>query len=96
MIDEQVRYLTLKFLAQVYPSDLSLQMIEALLYDWKVFSTQDKLQKKILKPLLEKGYIELSEVELPAHTGKIKKVRITAKGKALIEGEFIDELVKEV
>lgn len=96
MLDEQVRYLVLKFLAQVYPSDLSLQMIEALLYDWKVFSTQDKLQKKILKPLLEKGYVELSEVELPAHTGKIKKARITAKGRALLERELIDDIVKEV
>jgi hypothetical protein len=96
MLEEQVRYLVLKFLAQVYPSDLSLQMIEALLYDWRIFITQDKLKKKIIKPLVEKGYAEIVEIELPAHTGSIKKLKLTAKGRALLDGEYIDELIKEV
>jgi hypothetical protein len=36
------------------------------------------------------------EVELPAHQTKIQKLRLTAKGKALMEKEIIDEQVEEV
>jgi DNA-binding PadR family transcriptional regulator len=93
---KQVNYLILKFLKQVYPDSLTVKMIEALLADWRIFTDSKKLLEKNIKYLLEKGYIEVLEVELPTHQAKIQKLRLTAKGKALLEKEVIDEQVEEV
>jgi len=93
---KQTNYLILKFLEQVYPDSLTVKMIEALLADWRIFTDRKRLLEKNIKYLLEKGYIEVLEVELPAYQTKIQKLRLTAKGKALLEKEFIDEQVEEV
>lgn len=92
---KQVNYLILKFLEQVYPDSLTVKMIEALLADWRIFTDNKKLLENI-KYLLNKGYIEVLEVELPTHHAKIQKLVLTAKGKALMEKELIDEQVEEV
>jgi DNA-binding PadR family transcriptional regulator len=93
---KQVNYLILKFLEQVYPDSLTVKMIEALLADWRIFTDSKELLEKNIKYLLDKGYIEVLEVELPTHQTKIQKLRLTAKGKALLEKEVIDEHVEEV
>jgi len=93
---KQVNYLILKFLEQVYPDSLTVKMIEALLADWRIFTDSKKLLEENIKYLLEKGYIEVLEVELPAHQAKIQKLRLTAKGKALLENEVVDEQVEAV
>lgn len=93
---KQVNFLILKFLEQVYPDSLTVKMIEALLADWRIFIDNKKLLEKYIKYLLDKGYIEVLEVELPTHHTKIQKLRLTAKGKALMEKEIIDEQVEEV
>ena len=93
---KQVNFLILKFLEQVYPDFLTVKFIEALLADWRIFTNTKKLLNENIKYLLEKEYIELVEVELPAHEVKVQKVRITPKGKMLLKKELLDENVEEV
>ncbi len=93
---KQINYLILKFLEQVYPHSLTVKMIEALLADWRIFTDSKKLLENNIKYLLDKGYIEVLEVDLPTHQTKIQKLRLTAKGKVLLEKEVIDEQVEEV
>ncbi len=89
----QTNGLILKFLSKMYPDGLTVKFIEALLYDWGIFTSDEELLKKNISYLISKGYVEGHDVELPAPIHKVKKVKITPKGKALLEGEFIDKNV---
>ena len=90
MIEMQVKCLILKFLEKIYPDSLTVKFIEALLYDWGIFCTEEELLKSHLNYLISKGYVEAYDLELPAPVSKLRKVRLTPKGKALLAGEFID------
>ena len=92
-LEAQVKGLILKLLNKMYPDGLTLKFVEALLYDWGIFCTEEELLKKHVSYLINKGYIEAHDVELPAPINKVKKIRITPKGKALLSGEFIDSNV---
>jgi len=94
MIDKQINGLILKFLEQVYPDGLTIKFVIALLYDWKIFITERELLQKNIAYLLEKGYIEVKDIEIPTLLEKVKKIKITEKGKALLNGEFIDPKVE--
>lgn len=96
MLNSQINGLILTFLSKMYPDGLTIKFIEALLYDWEIFITEEDLVKTNLKYLLSKGYIEVKDIELPAPIHKVKKVRITEKGKALVSGEMIDVNVRFV
>ena len=93
-LEAQVKGLILEFLEKMYPEGLTVKFIEALLYDWGIFCTEGELLKNHINYLISKGYIEAHDVELPAPLSKVKKVRITPKGKALLSGEFIDSNVE--
>lgn len=93
-LKHQVNGFILSFLNKMYPDGLTIQFIEALLYDWGIFITEQELVKEHIKYLLSKGYIEGKDIELPAPIHKVKKVKITEKGKALLNGEMIDPKVK--
>jgi len=93
-IEAQTNGLILKFLNKVYPDGLTLKLIEGLLYDWKIFTTERELLKENVRYLLNKDYIEVKDVDFPSLSSSIKKVYLTAKGKALLEGEFIDHNVE--
>jgi len=84
MKDAQIKGLILKFLIRVYPHSLTVDFINALLYDWKVFLSKGDLLKTHIRYLANKGYIELKT------EGGIEKIAITEKGKALWEGEIPD------
>jgi len=94
ILNAQTNGLILKFLDKMYPDGLTVKFIEALLYDWGIFMTEEQLLKKNISYLISKGYIEGHDVEIPAPIHKVKKVKITPKGKALLEGEFIDQNVR--
>jgi hypothetical protein len=89
-LEAQVKGLVLRFLEKMYPDGLTVKFIEALLYDWGIFCTEEELLKNHINYLISKGYVEAHDIELPAPVSKIKKVRLTPKGKALLSGEFID------
>ena len=89
MVERQVRGLILKFLDKVYPSDLTTDFVLALLYDWSIIIAKRTFIENVIF-LIDKGYIEARNVDLPAHIDKIKKLRITPKGKALLSKEIID------
>lgn len=89
MVERQVRGLILKFLDKVYPSDLTTDFVLALLYDWSIIIDKRTFIENVIF-LIDKGYIEARNVDLPAHIDKIKKLRITPKGKALLSKEIID------
>lgn len=91
---KQINGFVLMFLNKMYPDGLTIKFIEALLYDWRIFTTEHTLLKENIKYLLSKGYIESEDVELPAPIHHVKKVRLTEKGKALLEGQIIDPNVK--
>jgi len=93
-LEKQINGLILKFLNQVYPDGLSLKFIMALLYDWRIFTTETQIKKKNINYLIEQGYIEIKDIQIPIVIDKVEKIRITEKGKALLEGEFIDEKVE--
>ncbi|HIQ48577.1 MAG TPA: hypothetical protein EYH58_02935 [Aquifex aeolicus] len=88
-MERQVRGLILKFLDKVYPSTLTVDFILALLYDWNIVIDRRSLMKNVVF-LINKGYIEAEDVELPSHIDKVKKLRITPKGKALMSKELLD------
>ena len=89
-LNAQTNGLILKFLSKMYPDGLTVKFIEALLYDWGIFMTEEQLLKKNISYLISKGYVEAHDIELPAPVSKIKEVRLTPKWKALLSGEFID------
>ncbi|WP_456463482.1 hypothetical protein [Persephonella sp.] len=93
-LEYQVNGYILTFLNKMYPDGLTIKFIEALLYDWGVFITEQELLKQNIKYLLSKGYIEGKDIDLPAPLHKVKKVRLTEKGKALLNGEMIDPKVR--
>jgi len=84
MKDAQIKGLILKFLIKVYPHSLTVDFVNALLYDWKVFLSKEELLKTHIRYLTDRGYVEL-KVE-----NGIEKIAITEKGKALYEGEILD------
>ena len=90
----QINGYILSFLNKMYPDGLTIKFIEALLYDWGIFITEQQLLTKNIKYLLSKGYIESKDVELPAPLHRVQKVWLTEKGKALLNGEMIDPKVK--
>ena len=92
-IEAQVNGLILKFLERMYPDGLTVEFIQALLYDWRIFCTKDELLKRNINYLISKGYIEAHDVQIPAPVHKVKKVKLTTKGKALLSGEFIDSRI---
>jgi len=92
-LEAQVKGLILQMLNKMYPDGLTVKFIEALLYDWGIFCTEEELLKNHVSYLISRGYVEAHDVELPAPLSKVKKVRITPKGKALLSGEFIDSNV---
>jgi len=92
-LEAQVRGLILQFLEKMYPDGLTIKFIEALLYDWGIFCPEEELLKKHVNYLISKGYVEAHDVELPAPLSKVKKIRLTTKGKALLSREFIDSNV---
>ncbi len=94
IIKHQVNGKILSFLDRMYPDGLTIKFIEALLYDWGVFIPESQLVKEHISYLISKGYIEGKDVQLPAPLHKVKKVKITEKGKALLNGEMIDPKVK--
>ena len=89
MVERQVRGLILKFLDKVYPSDLTTDFILALLYDWSIIIDKRTFMENIML-LINKGYIEAKDVELPTHIDNVKKLKITPKGKALLSKQLID------
>ena len=89
MVERQVRGLILKFLDKVYPSDLTTDFILALLYDWSIVIDKRTFMENVIL-LINRGYIEAKDVELPTHIDNIKKLRITPKGKALISKQIVD------
>ena len=93
-LEAQVNGLILKFLDKMYPDGLTVEFIQALLYDWRIFCTKEELLKKNVNYLLSKGLIEAQDLEIPAPLHKVKKLRITPKGKALLSGEFIDPKIE--
>lgn len=96
MIEKQVRYLVLEALRKAYPDGLTLTWLETILNYYRVFTTQRDLRRKVIKYLLEKEYIELIDVELPAFEENVKQLRITPKGLQLLEGKLIDTEVEKV
>jgi len=94
VLEAQINGLILNFLNKMYPDGLTTKFVEALLYDWGIFLTEEQLLKEHVKYLLQKGYVEGQDVELPAPVQKVKKIRITPRGKALLNGELIDPNVK--
>jgi len=92
-LEAQINGLILKFLDKMYPDSLTVKLIEALLYDWRIFITEEQLLKENISYLIDKGYIEGHDVEIPAPIHKIKKVKLTPKGKALLKGELLDSKV---
>ncbi len=89
MVERQVKGLILKFLDKVYPADLTTDFILALLYDWSIVIDKRTLMENVMF-LIDKGYVEAKDVELPTHIDNIKKLRITPKGKALINKQIVD------
>ncbi len=89
MVERQVKGLILKFLDKAYPSDLTTDFILALLYDWSIIIDRRSFMENIMF-LINRGYIEAKDVELPAHIDKVKKLRITPKGKALVSKQIVD------
>jgi len=87
MKDAQIKGLILRFLVKVYPHSLSLDFVNALLYDWRVFCSKEELLKKHIRYLVDKGYVELKT------ENGIEKLYMTEKGKALYEGEILDRNV---
>ena len=85
MKDAQIKGLILRFLSSVYPHGLTLDFINALLYDWRVFCSKEELLKGHIRQMLNKGYIEIKVVE------DTEKLRITEKGLALLNGELLDK-----
>lgn len=94
MLQKQVNGLILQFLNKMYPDGLTIKFIEALFYDWGIFITEHELLKEHISYLASKGYIEGKDIQLPAPIFKVKKIQITEKGKALLNGELIDPKVK--
>lgn len=95
MIEKQVRYLILATLEKVYPDGLTLGFLESILTYWKIYTTQSNI-RDILKPLIDKGYIEVRDVKLPAFTHHIQKVVITPTGLQILRGERIDPDVERL
>jgi len=89
MVERQVKGLILKFLDKVYPADLTTDFILALLYDWSIVIDKRTFMENVLF-LINKGYIEARDVELPAHLDNVKKLRITPKGKAVLTKQILD------
>jgi hypothetical protein len=87
MKDAQIKGLVLKFLARVYPHSLTVDFVNALLYDWRIFCSKEDLLKTHIRYLADKGYVELKT------ENGIEKVAITEKGLALWKGELIDRNV---
>jgi hypothetical protein len=84
MKDAQIKGLILRFLVRVYPYSLTVDFINALLYDWRVFCSKEKLLKDHIRYLANKGYVELKT------ENGTEKVSITEKGLALWKGEILD------
>ncbi|RUM43044.1 MAG: hypothetical protein DSY34_00755 [Desulfurobacterium sp.] len=93
-LEAQINGLILKFLDKMYPDGLTVEFIQALLYDWKIFCTKDNLLKNNVNYLLSRGLIEAHDLEIPAPLHKVKKLRITPKGKAFLNGEFVDPKIE--
>lgn len=94
IIRKQINGYILMFLDRMYPDGLTIKFIEALLYDWGIFTTEEQLLKDNINYLISKGYIKGKDIELPAPLHKVRKVKITEKGKALIDGQLMDPNVK--
>jgi len=44
-LEAQVKGLVLRFLEKMYPDGLTVKFIEALLYDWGIFCTEEDPKK---------------------------------------------------
>ncbi len=89
-MERQIRRYILEFLNRVYPDSLTIKFIEALLYDWQIYTTEEELKRGPIKYLLKKGYIEIDSVRLPTTPDRIERIRLTEKGKALLSREIHD------
>ncbi len=95
MIERQVRWIILATLEKVYPDGLTMGFLESVLTYWKIYATQSHI-KEVLKPLIDKGYIEVRDIKLPAPTHHIQKVVITPTGLQVLKGERIDPDVERL
>lgn len=95
MLDKQARFIILKALARAYPDGLTVPYLDSILAMWGIYSTS-KHTKQVAKPLIEKGFVEVHDVELPALEERVQKLVITEKGMQIVKGELIDKDVERV
>ena len=88
MIEKQLRGAILKTLKEV--KDISVGYLRVLLI-YRGIVVQDKeLLSKELMNLSDKGYVELEKPVIPKGFEDAQRVKLTAKGYALLDGEIVD------
>lgn len=88
MMEKQLRGAILKTLKEV--KDISVGYLRVLLI-YRGIVVQDKeLLSKELMNLSDKGYVELEKPVIPKGFEDTQRVKLTAKGYALLDGEIVD------
>jgi len=91
-MERQLRGAILKALKEV--GDISVGYLRVLLiYRGIVVQDRDYFLKEVLK-LADKGYLELEKKAVAKGMEDSQRVRLTAKGHALVDGEVIDKEVE--
>jgi len=87
-MEKQIKGAILKTLKEV--KDVSVEYLRILLIykGFYIADTQKLLQ--ILQKLEAKGYIRFEESCIPSHLVGSKRVEITAKGLAIVDGQRVD------
>jgi len=87
-MEKQVKGAILKTLKEV--RDISVEYLRILLIYKGFYIADSQALLKILQELEAKGYIRFEESFVPTHLVGSKRVEITTKGLALVDGKKID------
>jgi len=91
-MERQLRGAILKTLKEA--GDLSLGYLRvALIYKGILVQDRTAFMDAVLK-LADKGYVELEKALVPKGAEDAQRVRLTAKGHALLDGEIVDRDVE--
>lgn len=85
-----LRYEILDYLNRIYPR--SVEEIEIISVFYRTYKAKEI--KKQLYYLVDKGYVEMSEIEIPYLSYEKKRLfKITPKGIDLLDGQIFDAAI---
>ena len=87
-MEKQIKGAILKTLKEV--KDVSVEYLRILLIYKGFYIADTQKLLEILQKLESKGYIRFEESFIPSHLVGSKRVEITAKGLAIVDGQRVD------